>query len=88
MNVLRAIICGLEVPKSCRHYLVTHLQSKWLSRKFSETLRINITVTVRIINGVDTDIMSDLSFSLSDLCQDQCVDMQLFLLSVQNLTVV
>jgi len=50
MNILRAIICGLEVPKSCRHYLVTHLQSKWLSRKFSETLRIHITVTVRIIN--------------------------------------
>ena len=50
MNILSTIICGLEVPKSCRHSLVTHSQSKWLCRKFTETLRLNVTVTVRIIN--------------------------------------
>ena len=48
MNILRTIISGLEVPKSCRHYLVTHSQSKWLRRKFSQMIRLNITVTVRI----------------------------------------
>jgi uncharacterized membrane protein SirB2 len=49
MNILRTVICGLEVPKSC-HYLVTHSQSKWLRRKFSQMLRLNITMTVRITN--------------------------------------